>query len=270
MSFQIHLRLEDIGLVGLTLCIKTYKMCFFEMLLQHLVIQVVLHLAARISPVADVASFVFLSAMLIELIVTIESLAAKATFWMTLESALVNSSWVVVTKFFMPPKLPIRKQIMLMSKDFLVASTQITKHFAVLLFDVAVQVRPSQACNIAVLIWTIVSEEENGVFKDDVFFVLDPKVHVQSHKIRLGKLFISLRSIVGKDHIRCFRLGQVSFCIESSGLPLPTLQYAQSRFLYSALNRRAQMWHVWWLQGAIDICSTVEAQMKHTSPSSPG
>jgi len=243
MSFQIHLRFEDIGLVGLTLCVKTYKMCFFEMLLQHLVIQIVLHLATRIPPIADVTSFVFLPAMLIELIVTIESLAAKATFWMTPESALVNSSWVVVSKFLMPTKLSIREQIMLMGKDLLVASTQITKHFAVLLFDVAMQVGPSQACDIAVLIWTIIPEEKNGVFEDDVFFVLDPKVCVQSHKIRFGKLFISLGSIVRKDHIRCFRLGQSASVLKVRDcrcLPYNMRSHAFCRVL-STVGRRCGM-----------------------------
>ena len=38
--------------------------------------------------------------------------------------------------------------------------------------------------------------------------------------------------------------------------------------LYSALRRRAQMWQVTWLQGAIEWWLTGLAQMKHTSASS--
>jgi hypothetical protein len=37
--------------------------------------------------------------------------------------------------------------------------------------------------------------------------------------------------------------------------------------LYNALILREQIWQVWWLHGAIEVCSIVLAQIKHTSPS---
>lgn len=93
------------------------------MLLQHLVVEIVLHLAARIPPVADMTSFVLLSTVLVELIVPIESLATKSTFWMTPKSTLINGSWVVVPEFLMPSKLSKCEKLMLVSEDLLVAST---------------------------------------------------------------------------------------------------------------------------------------------------
>ena len=46
------------------------------------------------------------------------------------------------------------------------------------------------------------------------------------------------------------------------------LQCAQPLVLYSALNLSAQMWHVRWLHGAIELWTTGEAHMKQTSASS--
>lgn len=46
-----------------------------------------------------------------------------------------------------------------------------------------------------------------------------------------------------------------------------TRQCAQALVLYKALSLNAQIWQVRWLHGAIELCTTVEAQMKQTSAS---
>lgn len=61
--------------------------------------------------------------VLVELIVPIESLTTKSTFWMTPKSTLINGSWVVVPEFLMPSKLSKCEKLMLVSEDLLVAST---------------------------------------------------------------------------------------------------------------------------------------------------
>jgi hypothetical protein len=95
---------------------------------------------------------------------------------------------------------------MFVSENLLVASTQITHQFSVALFDVAMQVRPSQACNVAVSVWAVVPQEKYSVLEDDVFLVLYPKVFVRPHEVCLGKLFVPLCSIVREYYIGCFSL----------------------------------------------------------------
>lgn len=118
-------------------------MCFFKVLLQHLIIQVILHLATWISPVADMAPFMFLPTVLIEFIVTIESFATKAAFWMAPKTTLVNGPWVVISKLLMPPEFSEREKFVLVGKDLLVAGAEVTHHFAMALLHMAMQVRPS-------------------------------------------------------------------------------------------------------------------------------
>lgn len=102
MGFQVHFGFEHVGFVGLTFGIKADKMHFLEMLLQHLVVKVILYLAGRVSSVADVTSFMFLSTVLVELVVTVEPFAAESTSWMASKAALVDGPWIVVPKFLVP------------------------------------------------------------------------------------------------------------------------------------------------------------------------
>lgn len=188
-------------------------------------------------------SFVLLATVLIELVITIESLTTKAAFWMTPETALINGSRMVITELCMPPKLPKGKELMLMGEDFLVASTKITHQLAMLLFDMVMEMRPSQACDIAVSIGTVVPQKKDGVFEDDIFLILDPEGSVRSYKVRHGKLFVFLRSIVGEYHIRCFSLYLLAAFLRATRkycLPCNTRSHA----FYtkpSALTRRCGM-----------------------------
>jgi hypothetical protein len=61
-------------------------MSLLEVLFQHLVIQVVLRMAAVVPSITDMTLLVIFPAMCVQLIVPIESLPAKATFWMPFEA----------------------------------------------------------------------------------------------------------------------------------------------------------------------------------------
>lgn len=99
MSFQIHFCLEDVGLVGLTFRVQAHKMIRGEVLLQLLVIQVVLWLSSTISSVAYVASFMFLSTVIVQFIVAIESLSAKAALRVSFESRLIVAKSLMPSQF---------------------------------------------------------------------------------------------------------------------------------------------------------------------------
>lgn len=59
-------------------------------------------------------------AMRIQLVVAIEPLYAKATFWMPFEPALVYSPRMIVSEFFMFPQILLCEELMLVCKDLLV------------------------------------------------------------------------------------------------------------------------------------------------------
>lgn len=64
--------------------------------------------------------------MRVQLIVTVETLITKATFWVAFETALIYCSWVVVAELFVLSKLGVSEEFMFVGKDFLVACTEIT------------------------------------------------------------------------------------------------------------------------------------------------
>ena len=75
-------------------------MVFSKMNFQSVVVNIILLLSLILS-VTDVTSFVLVTAVCIQLIVTVEPLSAETAFWVTFEAALVNCAWVVVTKLLM-------------------------------------------------------------------------------------------------------------------------------------------------------------------------
>ena len=159
MSFQVHLRFEYIGLICLALCIQTDKVDICKMLLQFLIVSVVLRLSTCVASIADVTPFMLLSTMKVQFVVSVETLSAEAAFWMPLEARLINSSWIVVTELLMLPQFAKREQLVLVGEDFLMASTEITHHLGMNRFDMTVEIWPSEASNIAVLVGTVVSQK---------------------------------------------------------------------------------------------------------------
>ena len=97
-----------------------------KMYFERIIVDVVLLLPTpAVATVAYVATFVFVPAMCIKLIVSIEAFPAEATFRMTLEPALVDRTGVVVAKLLMFPKLREREELMFVSENFLISCTKI-------------------------------------------------------------------------------------------------------------------------------------------------
>ena len=61
--------------------------------------KILLFSAPPFSAIANVAALVLVSAMSVKLIVAIEALSAEATFRMSLEATLVDSSRIIIPKF---------------------------------------------------------------------------------------------------------------------------------------------------------------------------
>ena len=81
--------------------------------------------------IADVTSFVLLSAMGVQFVVAVESLNTEPTLRMSFEPALVNRPRVVVSKFLVLSELLLGEELMLVGEDFLIPRTEIAKDLVV-------------------------------------------------------------------------------------------------------------------------------------------
>jgi hypothetical protein len=61
-------------------------MSFLEVLFQHLIVQVILGMAAVIPSLTNVTLLVLFPAVCVQFVVPIESLPTKSTFWMAFEA----------------------------------------------------------------------------------------------------------------------------------------------------------------------------------------
>jgi hypothetical protein len=101
---------------------------------------------------------VLLPTVSIQLVISIESLLAEATLWMSFKPRLVDCSWVVVSVFLVLPKLTEGEQFVFMGEHFFVPCAKVAHHLAVLALDMAVEVRPSQTSNITIPVRAVISE----------------------------------------------------------------------------------------------------------------
>jgi len=203
MSFEINLGIENDKLLLETFRIWTHKMVFAEVNLQSVVIDVVLWAESTISPVANMASFVLVTTMREQLVISIEPHSTEATFRMSLESALIDSSRVIVAKLFMLFELLLREQFMLVGEDFLVPRAKIAHDLMMHSPYVAVQVWPTQTSNITTGVGTVVPQQQDRVFEDLGILVADAEVIVFLREVARHKIFVSLGCVVGEnDQIR--------------------------------------------------------------------
>jgi hypothetical protein len=84
-------------------------MIFLEMTFKGLIVHVVLLLAVVRAPVTDMAAFMLLTAMGVQLVVTIEALSAETTLRMPFETALVDGTGLVITILFVLSQLRVCK-----------------------------------------------------------------------------------------------------------------------------------------------------------------
>lgn len=75
------------------------------MLLKGVVVDVILLLTVGRASITDVTTFMFITAMGIQLIIAVESLPAEAALGVTLEATLIYRTRSVVARLFMLPQL---------------------------------------------------------------------------------------------------------------------------------------------------------------------
>lgn len=78
-----------------------------------------------------------------------------------------------------------------------------------LAFHMAMQVRPSQASHITVLVWAIVPEQQDSIFEDIVLLILNTQVLVNARKVLLLEILERSHRVVGERYKGRFRLSQV-------------------------------------------------------------
>lgn len=133
-------------------------MVFAEVKFQRVVVHIVLLLPSIIPSIADMALFMLISAMGVQLIIAVESLPAETTLRMALETALVHGSRVVVAEFFVLAKFGYREQFMFVREDFLVPCAKVAQDFAMQTLDVPVKIRPTPTGNVTTNVGAVVSE----------------------------------------------------------------------------------------------------------------
>lgn len=126
VRFQVHLRLEDNEFPLQTFRIQTEEVVLLEVFLKGIVVDVILLLAIPGPAVTDVTAFMSVTTVDIELIVTIEPLAAEATFRMASEASLVNSPRDVISVFLVLSQFCIGKQFVLVREHLFISRAEIT------------------------------------------------------------------------------------------------------------------------------------------------
>lgn len=93
------------------------------MVLERGIIDVVLLLAMSGLSIADVASLMLVTAVCIQFVISVESLATETAFRVTSETALVNGTGDIISVFLVFPQLRHGKEFVLVGEDLLVSST---------------------------------------------------------------------------------------------------------------------------------------------------
>lgn len=101
------------------------------------------------------ALFVIVPTVRIQLIIAVKSLFAESTLRVTLETALIHSSRIIVTILLVIAELWHGEELMLMCEDLLVSCAQITHDSAMYNLDMPVKIRPSPGSNIATTVGAI-------------------------------------------------------------------------------------------------------------------
>lgn len=198
MGFEIHLRLKYDKFLLKTFPVIADEVVLLEMFLQRIIVHVVMWLS-RVSPIAKEASLMLVAAMFVQLVAIVESGAAETAERMAPETRLICRTWLVISMAHVLRELLIRKHVMLVCKDFLVPSAEVAHLLVVGGTDMAMEVWPSETGEVAFGIWTIVSKQKNGVAHYVFTGVSNSDVVVGTGDFGGSVLFVTFRSIVGKD-----------------------------------------------------------------------
>ena len=149
---------------------------------------------------------VLVTTMNVKLIVPIKSLLAKSTVWVSFESALVNSSWIIVAKFFVFPKLLRGEQLVLVHKDFFVLGAEVAHELVVHAPYMALEVCQVPTNDIAATVGAVKSEEKNGIIEDVPLFIFDALDVIHLLKVFVRKIFVALVGVICEDDVLGFSL----------------------------------------------------------------
>jgi hypothetical protein len=177
-----------------------------EVLLERVIIDVILLLPASVSSVTYVASFMLISTMRVELIITVEPPSTKPTLRMTPETTLVNCAWVIITELLVIAQFLGIEQLMLVGEHLLVPCAQITHDLMMHTLHMAMEVWPSPASDITVLVRTVVAEQKNSIIVDLFVLVFDTQYVVNLLEVAVNKILVSLDWVVRKNYKLRLRL----------------------------------------------------------------
>lgn len=201
VRLQIHVGLEHDKLLLHALPVIAEKVILFEMLLQRIVVYKVVWLAG-VAAVTEEAAFVLHAAMLVQAIVVVEAFAAEAAQWVALEARLIGRAGLVVAASHVLLELAVGEELVLVRKDLFVARAQVAHALAVRCLDVAVEVGPAEAGEIARGVGAVVPEEEDRVADNVLVGVFDANVGVDGGEIGGLVVFKPFFGIVCKDDVR--------------------------------------------------------------------
>lgn len=215
MRLEVYLRVEDYKLLLKTLPVIAQEMVLLEVVLQRIVVQIIMWLS-RISPVAKEAPLVLAPAVLVKFIAVVEALTAKVAKRVSLETGLVHGTRLVVTFAHVLAEFLIREHLMLVCENLFVPGAEVAHLLVMHGADVAMQVWPTEAGEVAVAIGAVISQEEDGIAHNVFTGIPDADVVVGACDLRVLVLLEPLIGVICENDKRRGGLGTFS----QSNLPL--------------------------------------------------
>jgi hypothetical protein len=104
VCLEIHLGVKYNELLFQALSIWTQEVVFPEVLFERIVVDIVLlFFTSTVPAIANMATFVFVPAMRVKLVISVETHSAEAAFRVSLESALIDRAGIIIAKFLVLP-----------------------------------------------------------------------------------------------------------------------------------------------------------------------
>lgn len=132
----------------------------------------------------DTAFLMLTTTMLVKLILTIESLVTEIADWVTLKTALIYRSWIVVSSSHVFMQFGVCVKLMFVGEDLLVPRAQVTDLLMMYALNVSMQVWPAQTSNITVSVRAIIPQQDKGIVSNAVVLVPDANVVIAARNIR--------------------------------------------------------------------------------------
>lgn len=210
VCLHVQLRLEDDKLLLHASAVRAQEVVLLEVPLELLVVEEVVRLS-RVPSVADEAALVLHAAVLKQLVVVVEALAAEAAQRVALEARLVGGAGPVVAVAHVLLQLLVAKELVLVGEDLFVAGAEVAHALVMGRLDVAMQIGPAKAGKVAGLVGAVVAQQEHAVADNVLVCVLDADVGVGRGEVLVGVVFEALLGVVGEDDIgcRCSAVGAV-------------------------------------------------------------